>query len=192
MPVVSSESWLTRFVLFGNNLLHTCHNLLFCQPYFPPPLALSSYVQQPLGKHPFPKTESLVWWTADDTPIETVPHSSGNNSHQVHCWVLQITPAFLWLVFLIFKFFSLLVFSSCVHLFTPVLQWEERMQTGKKSFQVGVGDMAKYIIFFKKITILSQFFVMLVLLFFKLSAKLISLFKKHYKVNEIYIYIFIK
>jgi len=36
---VSSESGLTRLIVFGN-ILHTCHNLLFCQPYFPPPLEL--------------------------------------------------------------------------------------------------------------------------------------------------------
>ncbi len=77
--------------------------------------------------------------------------------------------------------FKLLLFlacvSSCVHIFTPVLQWEERMQTGKNLSSRG-GRYGKNILFlFEENHNFIMIFVMLVLLFRKLSAKLISLFK---------------
>lgn len=140
MPVVFSESWLTRLVVFGNNL-HTCHNLLFCQPYFPPPLALSSYVQQPLGKHPFPKTESLVWWHSRRYTDRNVSTQFWQQLPPSPLLSLQIT-AFLWLVFhLIFKFCSFACFFHLVFTFSPLFfsgkkkcRWEKACEFSHTTF----------------------------------------------------------
>lgn len=131
MPIVSSESWLTHLVLFGNNL-HTCHNLLFCQPYFPPPLALPSYVQQPLGKHPFPKTESLVWWHSRWYTERSVSTQFWQQLPPSPLLSLQIT-AFLWLVFhLVLKFFSFACFFILCSPFHPCSSVGRKNADGKK------------------------------------------------------------
>ncbi len=79
------------------------------------------------------------------------------------------------------SYFQVLFFRLFFHLvftFSPLFFSGKKECRRGKIFQVGVGDMAKiYYFCLKKITILSRFFFMLVLLFRKLSAKLISLFK---------------
>ncbi len=79
---------------------------------------------------------------------------------------------------LIFKLFSFACFSS-VFTFSPVLQWDERMQTGKNLSSRGGRYGKKYIILFEENHNFIMIFVMFGFYYFAscLFYELISLFK---------------